>query len=115
MAKVLGIGGVFFKAADPQAVRRLVRPRCWVWTGDGLGACNFLATQGRRPATGLEPFKSDTDHFQPSAQPFMVNLLVDDLDARTGERAGPKGSRCWGGRTTRRTASFAWIDGPRRA
>ena len=27
------------------------------------------------------PFAADTDYFKPSAQPFMVNFAVDDLDA----------------------------------
>ncbi len=29
----------------------------------------------------LSPFKAESDYFDPSEKPFMINLRVDDLDA----------------------------------
>jgi catechol 2,3-dioxygenase-like lactoylglutathione lyase family enzyme len=75
MAKVTGIGGVFFKVADPAATR------AWYAKHLGLDSNAYGATL---PASGVavwNPFAADTTYFGPGDQPFMVNLKVDDLDA----------------------------------
>ncbi len=77
MAQVLGIGGVFFKASDPQAVRD--------WYGRVLGF-QFQTWGGviwPRPASeevNWTVHEAATDYYDPSTQPFMVNYIVDDLD-----------------------------------
>ena len=63
MAKVLGIGGIFFKAKDPV----VLRPEA------------MAAHPGA--ATVFSPFKADTKYFEPSTKDFMINFAVDDLDA----------------------------------
>ena len=83
MAKVLGIGGVFFKAGDVKS--RLA------WYRDFLGldlASDFdgvlfpwTSKGGDDHATVFSLFDADTSYFSPSEQPFMVNFIVDDLDA----------------------------------
>lgn len=82
MEKVRGIGGVFFKAQDPQALA--------AWYAENLGvpmeeygAAIFRVTpqdaeQGA--VTVFSPFPADTDYFAPSPSPFMINFRVDDLD-----------------------------------
>ncbi len=81
MPKVLGLGGLFFKSADPAAMRE--------WYGRVLGIAMeewgavFMpdapaAHSGA--ATVFAPFKSDTGYFAPSDKEFMFNLMVDDLD-----------------------------------
>ena len=82
MAKVLGVGGVFFKSKDPAALTK--------WYADVLGMP--LESWGGvilRPeamaghpgaATVFAPFKQDTTYFQPSTKDFMINLAVDDLE-----------------------------------
>jgi predicted enzyme related to lactoylglutathione lyase len=83
MAKVLGLGGLFFKSPDPAATR--------AWYTNVLGV-EFESWGGLifRPevaaahdgaATVFSPFAADTDHFAPSKAEFMINLMVDDLDA----------------------------------
>lgn len=82
MPKVLGLGGLFFKAADPAATRD--------WYGHVLGL-SFedwggivftpdAAAAHPGAATIFSPFKADTDYFAPCANDYMFNLMVDDLD-----------------------------------
>ena len=81
MAKILGLGGLFFKSADPAATNDwyasvlgiTVEPWGVVFTSDAAAAHPGAATV-------FSPFKSDTDYFAPSDKEFMFNLMVDDLD-----------------------------------
>lgn len=82
MAKVLGVGGVFFKAADPQGLAHWYAR--WLgleiepsFTGAFFRASSIPAGGG----TVWSPFQSDTTYFEPSSSDFMINLMVDDLDA----------------------------------
>jgi predicted enzyme related to lactoylglutathione lyase len=81
MAKVLGVGGIFFKSGDPAALRE--------WYGRVLGleipdwGCFFTPdAMAAQPGSGtvFSPFKADTDYFAPSTKEFMFNLAVDDMD-----------------------------------
>lgn len=69
MAKVTGIGGVFFRASDPAALS--------AWYETHLGVAGFWQQDGG--LTVFAPFKADTDYFATDKQ-WMINLRVDDLD-----------------------------------
>jgi predicted enzyme related to lactoylglutathione lyase len=75
--RVKGIGGVFFRAQDPEALRR--------WYGEHLGieledfGTVFTAAAGDQ--TVWAPFAADTDYFGSPEQQSMVNYRVGDLDA----------------------------------
>ena len=88
---VVGMGGYFFRAKDPEALKAWYRDRLGV--GGGIGA---------DPATGqsndwvwyheggpmvFEPFKAETDYF-PADRSAMVNLRVRDLDGLLGSLRG---------------------------
>jgi predicted enzyme related to lactoylglutathione lyase len=88
MAKVLGLGGLFFKSADPAAMRE------WYTRVLGIaveewGAFFTPDAAAAHPGAGtvFSPFKADTDYFAPSQKEFMFNLMVDDLDAMLGRCA----------------------------
>ncbi|WP_404372005.1 VOC family protein [Sphingomonas sp. MMS24-J45] len=79
---VLGIGGLFFRSHDPDALS------AWYKTYLGIGAgCTanpgatpdpwFWETQGG-PVI-FAPFKVDTDYFAADKQ-FMLNLRVSEID-----------------------------------
>jgi catechol 2,3-dioxygenase-like lactoylglutathione lyase family enzyme len=87
MAKVLGIGGVFFKTGDPEALSEWYRRVLGFPISEWGGAMFPHAAEGM---TVWTPFKADTDHFAPSRQDFMINLIVDDLDGVL-ERAKAEG------------------------
>jgi len=80
MAKVLGIGGVFFKAKDPEQLGAWYQK----WLGVPIEAPTYAGFKpDTMPAGGLtvwSPCKADTDYFDPSPQSFMFNLVVDDLE-----------------------------------
>ncbi len=72
MAKVSGIGGVFFRAADPQGLA--------AWYGQHLGIDLSQSPMWMQDAgpTVFAPFKRDTDYFAADKE-WMLNFRVDDL------------------------------------
>lgn len=82
MAKVLGIGGVFFKSKDPGALLNWYRDVIGLHVHDWGGVFITPEAMAAHPGAGtvFSPFKSDTDYFLPSTKDFMINLAVDDLD-----------------------------------
>ena len=75
--RVQGIGGVFFRARDPDALR--------AWYARHLGidmedyGTTFTAKDGDQ--TVWAPFAADTDYFGTPEQPLMINFRVRDLEA----------------------------------
>jgi catechol 2,3-dioxygenase-like lactoylglutathione lyase family enzyme len=107
MAKVTGLGGIFYKAADPEATRAWYQDKLGI--GGEWGAMFPFKEDGDGYAL-LSPFKAETDYFAPSGQPFMINLRVDDLDAMIGELEA-KGVAIIG-RQDEDYGRFAWILDP---
>ena len=83
MAKVLGLGGLFFKSADPAATCSWYNRVLGVDFMDWGGTVFLPETAAAHPgaATVFSPFKAETTYFEPSTEPFMFNLMVDDLSA----------------------------------
>ena len=81
MAKVVGLGGVFFKSNDPEKLAEWYKQ----WLQMELTFPNGATFMPQAvPSNGYQvwaPFKRDTEYFNPSDQAFMINLMVDDLDA----------------------------------
>lgn len=88
MAKVTGIGGIFFKAADPGQLARWYRERLGVPVGEGLAA-DFpwrSADDPDRPGrTVWSLFPADSDYLGSDERRFMVNYRVDDLNELLAE------------------------------
>ncbi|HXX60927.1 MAG TPA: VOC family protein [Candidatus Sulfotelmatobacter sp.] len=82
MARVLGVGGVFFKAKDPTALADWYRDVLGLDMQDWGGAFFTPDGMAAHPGAGtvFSPFAADTDYFAPSTREFMINLAVDDLD-----------------------------------
>jgi predicted enzyme related to lactoylglutathione lyase len=81
MAKVQGVGGVFFKAKDPKMIAQWYQ----TWLGFEIdasfnGASFQAASMPETGCTVWSPFAADTEYFQPSNQAYMINLIVDDLE-----------------------------------
>ena len=80
--RVHGIGGVFFKAQDPDALSAWYAKHLHVG-GAGWGGHIFKwrrADTGGDACTVWSPFQDTTEYFEPSDKPYMVNLRVDDLE-----------------------------------
>ncbi len=106
MAKVSGLGGVFYKVADP------ARTQAWYSETLGIGGeygamFPFKMDGGGEGYSIVSPFKQTTDYFSPSGSSFMINLRVDDLDALTAELEA-KGVEILG-RQDEDYGKFAWI------
>lgn len=81
--RVHGIGGIFFKARDPEALCAWYRDHLGFDMQDWGGALFHWKRRdtGADACTVFSPFKESTEYFKPSDKPFMLNLRVDDLDA----------------------------------
>ena len=108
MAKVLGIGGVFFKAPDKAALQDWYK-RVLGFEISEWGGAMFPTVEG-----GLQvwsPFAADTEHFAPSTLPFMLNLAVDDLDGLLAQ-ARREGVEATGPEDHGAMGRFAWVVDP---
>jgi len=82
MKKVIGIGGLFFKAKDVAKLKDWYKENLGFVTSD-WGA-SMVWTDPKTQATvrtEWSPFKESSDYFAPSTLPYMINYLVDDLRA----------------------------------
>ena len=83
MEKVLGLGGLFFRARDPKSLAK--------WYKDNLGIAEVPndydtpAWQNRGGDFVFAPFAEDTDYFGNPDKQVMVNFVVRDLDAMAAQ------------------------------
>ena len=108
MARVTGLGGIFYKATDPEKTRAWYQEMLGI--GGEWGAMFPFKMDDAEGYSLLSPFKDDSDYFAPSGLPFMVNLRVDDLDAMIAELES-KGIEVLG-RQDEDYGRFAWILDP---
>ncbi|NIP80345.1 MAG: VOC family protein, partial [Gemmatimonadetes bacterium] len=80
MARVLGIGGVFFKCDDPARLAAWYREHLGLDVMDFGGALFRPAGMPPGSYTVWGPFPADTDYFAPSGRDFMINFIVDDVE-----------------------------------
>jgi predicted enzyme related to lactoylglutathione lyase len=108
--RVIGVGGVFLKSPDKKKLQS--------WYQDHLGVPQGSMFHWRahdnpevEHLTVWSAFPADTNYFAPSAAPFMINYIVDDLDAllaklkSSGVEINPKREDSEYGR-------FAWVFDP---
>lgn len=84
MKRVTGIGGIFFQAKDPVAMRAWYQRHLGIDVQPWGGAAFAWADGTGNPATGSTIWSvgaADSGQFAPSKSPFMVNYRVDNLDA----------------------------------
>jgi predicted enzyme related to lactoylglutathione lyase len=75
---VLGIGGIFFRAHDPDALNAWYRDMLGVGAGcaaEGTGAPDQWTWKTHGGEVVFSPFKADTDYF-PADRQYMLNLKV---------------------------------------
>jgi predicted enzyme related to lactoylglutathione lyase len=70
---VTGIGGFFFRAKDPEALRS------WYVQHLGLGSAPYGVWETEAGPSVFSPFTANTDYFAADHQ-WMLNLRVNDLD-----------------------------------
>ena len=88
MERVLGVGGVFFKAKDPAKLMAWYREYLGLPT-DEHGETMFPTEGDPGPGLVWATFPVDTKYFEPSKGSFMINFRVKDLHAMLAQlRAG---------------------------
>ena len=80
MAKVIGLGGIFFKSQDPERLRAWYRKWLQVPAVGADGASFQPVGQPKGAFSVWSPFPANTRYFGTGDQPYMVNLMVDDVD-----------------------------------
>lgn len=111
----MGVGGLFMACRDPNATKKWYREVLGMRPAD-YGSFDFLHRDSAdRFAAGARTvfaaFDYDSDYFKPSSQPFMFNLIVDDLDAVLA-RAQAAGAEQVQPREDTDYGNFAWLLDP---
>lgn len=114
MAKITGIGGVFFKAkGDAKALANWYKEHLGLVFED-FGGAVLRWSVGQAPdggATVWHVADADSQWFQPSEEPFMINYRVDDLDGLIAQ-LNEKGIAIQQGPESHENGKFAWIMDP---
>jgi predicted enzyme related to lactoylglutathione lyase len=83
MKRVTGIGGIFFHAKDPVALRAWYKRHLGIDVQEWGGAAFPWTDDAGNPAGGTTAWNigaADSGHFAPSTASFMVNYRVANLD-----------------------------------
>ena len=78
MKRVTGVGGIFFQASDPVALRAWYQAHLGIDVQEWGGAAFSGSDAAGSPTT---TWFVGGDDFAPGTSPFMVNYRVDDLAA----------------------------------
>ena len=108
MARITGLGGVFYKVEDPDKTRAWYQENLGI--GGEWGAMFPFKKDDPEGFTLFSQFKADTDYFGPSGKEYMVNLRVDELDGFIADLE-TKGIEILG-RQDEDYGRFAWIMDP---
>ena len=82
--RVLGVGGVFFRSADPAELAKWYQQALGIDTeswGTTFGASFSPQAMPESAFTVWSAFAADTEYFGDPRQTYMFNLVVDDLEA----------------------------------
>lgn len=108
MAKILGLGGVFFTCKDVDSYRK--------WWADNLsvditdwGAIEWKADG--KGQTMMSPFAADSTYLEPSLERFMINLRCDNVESLI-EKARKGGAEICGDMQDTEFGIFGWFIDP---
>ncbi len=79
--RVTGIGGIFFKCADPEKTKGRYQQHLGLQTNEYGSLFEFRLGDepSKKGYLQWSPFKEDTDYFEPSQKEFMINYRVENL------------------------------------
>ena len=113
VGRVTGLGGVFFKANDPEALHAWYESRLGLKReGGGPVFLRWRERDSDAPGTTVwSIFPRDTKYFDPGTSSFMLNYRVDDLDAML-TRLRAEGVTVDDRREDSEYGRFAWVMDP---
>ena len=88
MKRVVGLGGIFFKARDPESLSAWYRTHLGIDIASWGGTSFAIDDQQRanpNAVTVWSIFKDDSAYFEPSQSSFMINYRVEDVHAVLAE------------------------------
>lgn len=111
MARVLGVGGVFFKSRDPEKLGEWYSAHLKVPVNPPYGASFKPEDLPPKGWVAWAPFEESTTYFDPSGRQYMFNLIVDDLDGAL-EQVREGGAETVGGIEEYDYGRFGWFIDP---
>ena len=108
--RILGIGGIFFKSANRDQTRDWYSKHLGL-VDKGQGASLPWREHDdpqKEHVTAWTVFPSSSNYFDPSPAPFMIDYVVDDLDALL-DRLKQEGVKIDAKRMDASFGHFAWI------
>jgi predicted enzyme related to lactoylglutathione lyase len=114
MKRVTGIGGIFFKAKDPVALRAWYRKHLDVDVQPWGGAVFHWVDDSGEPTRGATAWNitdAKSEYFAPSTSAFMINYRVADVRALV-DALRTEGCNVVGNVEESEYGAFAWVIDP---
>ena len=113
MAKITGIGGVFFKAKDPKALKAWYQQHLGMQLADWGGAVLRWPDDKAedRGVTVWHLADQESRWFSPSESSFMINYRIDNM-AEMIEQLKAGGIKIHQGPESHENGKFAWVMDP---
>lgn len=80
--RVTGLGGIFFKSRDPQAIKDWYNKHLHLDAGEygAMFEWRLADNPEKKGNTVWSPFPENTDYYDPSKKEFMINYRVENLE-----------------------------------
>ncbi len=114
MAKITGIGGVFFKSSNDNAALAKWYQQHLGMPLEDFGGAILRWPDDKAEDKGLTVWhvaEKESQWFSPSKAPFMINYRVDDIVGMTAQLK-QAGVEIVGGPESHENGKFAWIMDP---
>jgi predicted enzyme related to lactoylglutathione lyase len=111
MAKVLGVGGVFFKSPDPELLYSWYSEHLGISKSDESGVSFQNSEQSPAGYLVWSAFDENTKYFDPADKQYMFNLVVDDLEGAL-QQVEKGGAKLIGEIESYNFGSFGWFVDP---
>jgi predicted enzyme related to lactoylglutathione lyase len=111
--RVTGLGGVFFKSADPAALKDWYAKHLHIESGEhgALFKWRLDEDSDKSGYTAWSVFPEDTTYFQPASRDYMFNYRVENLEELL-RVLKEEGVRVVGEMETYPYGKFGWIMDP---
>lgn len=114
MARITGIGGVFFKSRNDKAALASWYQKHLGLPLEGFGGAVLRWPDDKAEDGGLTVWhvaEQETQWFAPSDSPFMINYRVDNLEEMIAQLRAD-GVEIVGGPESHENGKFAWVMDP---
>lgn len=115
MARIVGLGGVFYKASDPKARKDWYEKHLGLAPGEGYDGVEMRWRRADKPdhqeMSLVSFFDQDSTYLGDGGQPFMLNFVVEDIDGMV-EKLRSEGCQVADKIVEESYGKFAWVTDP---